>query len=162
MGPVDSRQVPRDWRYSGNPLEGSTFRLQGYHLLWPGFPAGSTICRLCNSIADPKLRLRLPQPHIRNAFELTRIWFGLNPFRSPLLGVSMFLSFPAGTEMVQFPAFPTAYYGFICGSRRVAPRRFRISEIPGSKPGYGSPRLIAVNPRLSSAPGAKASSRALV
>ena len=30
--------------------------------------------------------------------------FGLIPFRSPLLGESMFLSFPAGIEMFQFPA----------------------------------------------------------
>ena len=30
--------------------------------------------------------------------------FGLFPFRSPLLGESMFLSFPAGIEMFQFPA----------------------------------------------------------
>ena len=31
--------------------------------------------------------------------------FRLFPFRSPLLWESMFLSFPAGTEMFQFPAF---------------------------------------------------------
>ena len=33
-------------------------------------------------------------------------WFRLIPVRSPLLGESSFLSFPAGTEMFQFPAFP--------------------------------------------------------
>jgi hypothetical protein len=32
--------------------------------------------------------------------------FGLFPVRSPLLGESRFLFFPAGTEMFQFPAFP--------------------------------------------------------
>ena len=32
--------------------------------------------------------------------------FRLFPFRSPLLRESLFLSFPAGTEMFQFPAFP--------------------------------------------------------
>jgi hypothetical protein len=47
---------------------------------------------------------------------LTHARFGLFPFRSPLLGESMSLSFPAGTEMGQFPAFPTAHYGFMCGS----------------------------------------------
>ena len=31
-------------------------------------------------------------------------WFGLFPFRSPLLGESIFLSLPAGNEMFQFPA----------------------------------------------------------
>ena len=30
--------------------------------------------------------------------------FGLFPFRSPLLRESIFLSFPAGTKMFQFPA----------------------------------------------------------
>ena len=30
-------------------------------------------------------------------------WFGLFPFRSPLLRESIFLSLPAGNEMFQFP-----------------------------------------------------------
>ena len=37
--------------------------------------------------------------------------FGLRPFRSPLLRTSIFLSFPAGTEMFQFPAFAPAQAG---------------------------------------------------
>ena len=36
---------------------------------------------------------------------LTRHRFRLNPFRSPLLGASSFLSLPPGTEMFQFPGF---------------------------------------------------------
>ena len=32
-------------------------------------------------------------------------WFGLFPFRSPLLRESNFLSVPVGTEMFQFPTF---------------------------------------------------------
>ena len=32
------------------------------------------------------------------------IWFGLIPVRSPLLGESRLISFPAGTEMFHFPA----------------------------------------------------------
>ena len=31
-------------------------------------------------------------------------WFGLVPFRSPLLWESLLFSFPTGTEMFQFPA----------------------------------------------------------
>ena len=85
---------------------------------------------------------------------LTHNRFRLIPFRSPLLGESRFLSFPVGTEMDQFPTFPTTRYGFTCRSRGVTPGRFRISEIPGSKPACGSPRLIAATPRLSSALGA--------
>ena len=37
---------------------------------------------------------------------ITLHWFGLIPFRSPLLGESIFLSFPQGTEMFQFPWLP--------------------------------------------------------
>ena len=57
---------------------------------------------------------------------LAHAWFGLFPFRSPLLGESMSLSFPAGTEMGQFPAFPTVHYGFMHGSRSSSSCRFRI------------------------------------
>jgi hypothetical protein len=71
------------------------------------------------------------------------IRFGLFRFRSPLLSESRFLSFPAGTEMVHFPAFALARL-FI---QRVVVRVYRTgfphSEIPGSKPACGSPRLIA-------------------
>ena len=34
-------------------------------------------------------------------------WFGLVPFRSPLLGKSHLLSLPPGTEMFQFPGYAT-------------------------------------------------------
>ena len=37
---------------------------------------------------------------------MTPHWFGLIPFRSPLLRESLLLSFPRGTEMFQFPRFP--------------------------------------------------------
>ena len=42
-------------------------------------------------------------------------WFGLFPFRSPLLRESIFLSLPAGTKMFQFPAsaFRYAMYSHI-------------------------------------------------
>ena len=38
---------------------------------------------------------------------MTRDWFGLFPFRSPLLRESRLLSLPAGTEMFHFPALPS-------------------------------------------------------
>ncbi len=37
------------------------------------------------------------QPHTNNACRLTLAWFGLFPFRSPLLGESRLISFPPGT-----------------------------------------------------------------
>jgi hypothetical protein len=58
----------------------SSFRIRGYHPLWPAFPDPSPIT-WCDTRA------------------------GLLPVRSPLLGESRLISFPAGTEMFQFPAF---------------------------------------------------------
>ena len=52
-------------------------------------------------------RYDCPQPHIS-----VDIWFGLLPFRSPLLGESFLLSFPPGTKMFQFPGFPSHTYLF--------------------------------------------------
>ena len=78
-------------------------------------------------------------------------------FRSPLLSESRLLSFPPGTEMVHFPGFASSR---LC-IQRVIIRFYRIgfphSEIPGSMPTCGSPRLIAALPRPSSPSSAKAS-----
>ena len=69
---------------------------------------------------------------------LTQTRFGLFPVRSPLLRESLLLSFPDGTEMVQFPSFalPKEYRPIMAGG-------FPHSEISGSKPVSGSPKLIA-------------------
>ena len=64
-------------------------------------------------------------------------------FRSPLLSQSRFLSFPPGTEMVHFPGFARTRLWIHRAVRRVYLRGFPHSEIPGSKPACGSPRLIA-------------------
>ena len=64
-------------------------------------------------------------------------------FRSPLLSESRLLSFPPGTEMVHFPGFARARLWIQRAVRRVYRRGFPHSEIPGSKPACGSPRLIA-------------------
>jgi hypothetical protein len=64
-------------------------------------------------------------------------------FRSPLLSQSRFLSFPPGTEMVHFPGFAHTRLWIHRAVRRFYLRGFPHSEIPGSKPACGSPRLIA-------------------
>ena len=69
--------------------------------------------------------------------------FRLLRFRSPLLSQSRFLSFPPGTEMVHFPGFARARLWIHRAVRRFYQRGFPHSEIPGSKPACGSPRLIA-------------------
>ena len=79
--------------YSGSWAEEKLFRLRGCHPLWPTFPSRLATVFLVNSNVqsyNPKKQAS---------------WFGLFPVRSPLLGESKFLYFPAGTEMFQFPAF---------------------------------------------------------
>ena|SRR3989344_371562 len=84
-----------------------------------------------------------PQNHISAAFQ-QRIQFGLCGVHSLLLTAYRLISFPAGTKMFQFPAFPL---------RQEHPRRDMksYSEIPGSKPACGSPGLYRCLPRPSSA-----------
>ena len=74
------------------------------------------------------------------------IWkagFRLFRFRSPLLAESRLLSLPPGTEMVHFPGFARARLWIHRAVRRFYQRGFPHSEIPGSMPACGSPRLIA-------------------
>jgi hypothetical protein len=69
--------------------------------------------------------------------------FRLLRFRSPLLSQSRFLSFPPGTEMVHFPGFARARLWIRRAVRGFCPRGFPHSEISGSMPACGSPKLIA-------------------
>ena len=95
MVPADSRRIPRVLRYSG----AASWLLDGF-----GYGAVTLSGRA-------SLRVLLPSRHQfaggpatpRGA--LLRPRFGLLRFRSPLLAESLLFSFPAGTEMFQFPAF---------------------------------------------------------
>jgi len=64
-----------------------SFRIQGYHLLWPDFP--DCFAKSC-AITCRLLR-----------------------FRSPLLSESRLMSFPRATEMFQFTRFASHDYVFI-------------------------------------------------
>ena len=84
-------------------------------------------------------------------------WFGLFPFRSPLLRESRFLSFPPGTEMFQFPG--SALLALWIHARILPHYGQWVAP-------FGDPRITACLqlpeayrclPRPSSAPGAKAS-----
>ena len=88
MVPADSDRISRVPPYSGYLREFITFRLQDYHLVSFRFPSDSTILWISYS------HIKVLQPHSR--------WFGLFPFRSPLLRKSIFLSFPPVTKMFQF------------------------------------------------------------
>ena len=66
---------------------------------------------------------------------------GLVRVRSPLLAESRLMSFPPGTEMFQFPGFASRPYGF--RPRYLLRGGLPHSEILGSKPARGSPKLFA-------------------
>ena len=93
---VASRGISRVPRYSGYPSEPASCRLPGCHRLWPIVPDRSTSRLVCNSLALKPGRPYNPLVHARG--------FGLFRVRSPLLAESLLFSFPAGTEMVHFPA----------------------------------------------------------
>ena len=83
------------------------FQLRGCYLLWLRFPSDSLIWRVGNFLTASTHRLMGPTtPVWQRRRPLTPHRFGLNPFRSPLLRVSLLLSLPRGTEMFQFPRFP--------------------------------------------------------
>ncbi len=54
----------------------------------------------------PLIQRQVPKPHHISNTLRCRIQFVLRSFRSTLLRASRLVSFPAGTKMLQFPAFP--------------------------------------------------------
>ena len=103
----DSHKVSRAPWYSG-PLsnESGSFRLRGCHPLWPAFPDRSAKILVCNLPTAPYHRpTKTYNTTATTHTGLTSLWFGLFPFRSPLLGESRLISVPAGTEMFHFPAW---------------------------------------------------------
>jgi hypothetical protein len=71
--------------------------------------------------------------------------FRLFRFRSPLLSESLLIYFPPGTEMVHFPGLARTRLYIQRAVYRFYRYGFPHSEIPGSKPACGSPRLIAAS-----------------
>ncbi len=69
--------------------------------------------------------------------------FGLFRFRSPLLPESRLIYFPPGTEMVHFPGLARTRLCIQRAVPEVHSGGFPHSDIPGSKPACGSPRLFA-------------------
>ena len=110
----------------------------------PESPSWLTPTGLSPSMVRHSSRLRVhhlgvpgSKHHIPPAFR-QEVRFALCRFRSPLLTASLLLSFPAGTKMFQFPAFPIPM-----GSLRVYRSRKSHSGIPGSKAPCAYPGLIA-------------------
>ena len=109
------------------------FRVRGYHPLWPALPDGSTSEAFCNSTMTGPTTPPIPKNR----------WFGLFRIRSPLLTESLLFSIPSGTKMVHFPEFASYSLYIQLQILRFCRSGFPHSEIPGSKPTSGSPRLIA-------------------
>jgi hypothetical protein len=108
------------------------FRLRGFHPVSPIVPDRSARGSVCHS---PAL---LQEHHVRpyNTVDttpagLTYRRFGLFPVRSPLLGESLSLSLPPGTEMVHFPGLASPPYEFRWRSRGLPSRGCPIRRSPG-------------------------------
>ena len=117
------------------PSEPARFRLRGSHPPWPVVPDRSTSALVCDSPTLRSGRPYNPAVHARR--------FGLFRVRSPLLAESLLFSVPAGTEMVHFPALSSMAYVFSHGYLGINRGGFPHSEISGSTPVCGSPKLIA-------------------
>jgi hypothetical protein len=129
MVPPCSDKVSRAPPYSLSLLD-FTFRIRGYHPLWPDFP-------------------------FRSARFHRLMVTGLFRVRSPLLAESRLISFPSGTEMFQFPEFASHTYVFSVRYRRSG--GFPHSDISGSKLVCQLPEAFRRLQRPSSPPTAKAS-----
>ena len=140
MDPADSDGISRVPPYSGGALRQSGISRMGLSPAVAGLsrPSRYALCRVVGAPTTPAA------PERRG--------FGLCPGRSPLLGVSLLFSLPAGTGMFRFPAFasPLGDDGFF--SRRVAP--FGLPRVKGHLHLAGVFRGLS---RPSSPPGARAS-----
>jgi hypothetical protein len=121
---VDSVGVPRDPTYSGTFREVMLLSRTG---LSPPMACLSSTVLLADHFVTPMWKALQPRRGKPPRF-------GLFPFRSPLLGKSIFLSFPAVTEMFQFAAFaPLGLY--------IQPAVIRLAADRVSP--FGDPRIKA-------------------
>jgi hypothetical protein len=107
------------------------FSLRDCHTLWSRFPSGSRSVQIGNST------YAVLQPPCVN----TWVW-AIPISLAATFGISV-IYFPAGTEMVHFPALAHTGLCIQPAVARVHLAGFPHSDIPGSKPACGSPRLFA-------------------
>ena len=140
---ADSPRITGVRGYSGHCSRKTTrFHLPDSHRLRSTFPGHSANTRFSNS---PTIRQNDPNspttPHTQRLPAITRTWFTLIRFRSPLLTESLLFSLPTGTEMFHFPAFPPHA---LCIQTRVT------RHDSGRVPPFGHP---GINARLATPPG---------
>ena len=134
MVSVDSDRVSRAPPYSGIRFESSSFSPTRLSRSMAPLSRG---LRLTTGLVT--LLLRALQPPLNP--KVPWVW----AFPSSLattIGIE-FLSLPPGTEMVHFPGFARARLWIQRAVLRFYRSGFPHSEIPGSMPTCGSPRLIA-------------------
>jgi hypothetical protein len=107
------------------------FPLRDCHTLWPFFPEGSRSIRIGNSTYAV-----LQPPRVN-----TWVW-AIPISLAATFGISV-IYFPSGTEMVHFPELAHTGLYIQPAVTGVHPAGFPHSDIPGSKPACGSPRLFA-------------------
>ena len=141
----DSHWVTRAPWYSGSPSSKlGSCRRRGYHPLWPAFPDRLAKILVFDLPTAPYHRpTETYNTTATTHTGLTSLWFRLFPFRSPLLGESQLISVPAGTEMLHFVGFSRPMDSD--ADRRHSSPGFPHSDILGSRPACGSPKLIAAS-----------------
>ena len=108
MVPPDSLRIPRARSYLGTAPGRCAVFVYGGITLYAG---PSQALRLTTHFLTAHQPSRTGKngpttPETQRLPAITRPWFSLIRFRSPLLTESLLFSLPAGTEMFHFPAFP--------------------------------------------------------
>ncbi len=148
MVPPDSHGISRAPCYLGYCSGGTVvFAYRAFTFYGDCFRKSSTNTALCHSSTNRQTRPSSPTtPATQRLPAITRGWFSLFRFRSPLLTESRLFSLPAGNEMFHFPAFPPLA---LCVQTRVTGFKvlpgFPIRKSSDRSSVDSSPRLIAAS-----------------
>ena len=134
---MDSRGISRVPRYSGACREPHHFHVRGCHPLWPVFPDDSVSGSVGNSPALNRAGPTTPMDPKTHRFGLIRV-------RSPLLAKSLncFLFLQVLRWFTSLSSLPKTY-GFSSRILHFQRSGFPHSEISGSTPVCGFPKLFA-------------------
>ena len=132
------RDGPRGFRQDYTCLAVLRIPYRVHNILLTGLsPTKVRLPNRFNYVMNLWLCIKVLQPQLES-------WFGLFPFRSPLLRKSIFLSSPPVTKMFQFTGLLSYNYVFIIWYLRITIGGLPHSEISGSKLTYSSPKHIVV------------------
>jgi hypothetical protein len=140
-----SHGVPRAPWYSGTlPGSPQIFTYGAFTLYGGSFQRPSAKQVISYFPTRPQPSPATPHnPDLATPAGLTPDRVGLFRVRSPLLTESLLFSLPGGTEMVHFPPFASTELCIHPAMTGYCPAGLPHSEISGSKPVCGSPKLFA-------------------